>query len=165
MNILEDIAIWIMGSITAIGVFAGGLGFIISQFKDGKNKDKVDTLNNDQTLLNYFKEKNEGYAQAVVDLQKQIADLNSKIAVLSATIVERDKQLSDYKAIFTGTDTGTKTFQATMLQSVKDRENFQEKTAEILESIVERLEVLSTGQSDAKEHAALPVNITAQLTQ
>ena len=165
MNLLEIIGAWVLSSLATVGLLFFGAGYWMSQYSDGLHKKGTDKLDSDTTLLNYFKEKNEGYAQAVVDLQKQIADLNSKIAVLSATIVERDKQLSDYKAIFTGTDTGTKTFQTTMLQSVKDRENFQEKTAEILESIVERLEVLSTGQADAKEHAALPVNITAQLTQ
>lgn len=162
---IQDIGIWIGGAILSLGALAFGFGYLISQFKDGRNKKGTDDLNNENTLLTFLKEQNAGYSDAVKDLQGQIAELNSKIAVLTATITERDKQLADYKAIFTGTDSNTKAFQITMLQSVKDRENFQEKTAEILESIVERLEVLSTGQSEAKKHATLPLNITAQLTQ
>jgi hypothetical protein len=155
---IQDIGIWIGGAILSLGALAFGFGYLISQFKDGRNKKGVDQLNSENALLEYLKTQNAGYAQALDEQNKKIADQNVVIGKMQTAIDERDKQLTEYKAIFTGTDSATKHFQEVLLVNINDQKEYREKSLSMLTQLLE-------GQSNAKDKAALPINIQAQLTQ
>jgi hypothetical protein len=155
---IQDIGIWIGGAILSLGALAFGFGYLISQFKDGRNKKGSDQLNSENALLEYLKTQNAGYAQALDEQNKKIADQNVVIGKMQTAIDERDKQLTEYKAIFTGTDSATRQFQKTLLDNINDQIEFRKTANEAFTQLLQ-------GQSNAKDKAALPINIQAQLTQ
>jgi hypothetical protein len=155
---IQDIGIWILGGLFSLGAIAGGFGFLISQYQDGESKTGTDKLNSSKTLVEYLQTQNDGFAKALIELRQQISDQNVVIGKLQTTINERDKQLAEYKAIFTGTDSATKQFQKTLLDNIQAQVEFRKTANEAFTQLLQ-------GQSNAKDKASLPINISGQITQ
>jgi hypothetical protein len=155
---IQDIGIWILGGLFSLGAIAGGFGYLISQYKDGRNKKGSDQLNSENALLDYLKTQNSGYAQALDEQNKKIAAQDVTIGKMQTAIDERDKQLTEYKAIFTGTDSATKQFQKTLLDNINAQIEFRKTANEAFTQLLQ-------GQTNAKDKASLPINISGQITQ
>lgn len=151
MTILHIVYI-VFASLGSIGLCAGGIGYFVSNFRDGANKKSTDELNSESTLLNYLKEQNAGYATALSSLKQQISDQDSKIAGLTATIAERDKQLDEYKALIGGRDTTTVQFQQFMTE-------FANTTTKILGKLTDKVSGLESSHIEIKEMVQKPTTV------
>lgn len=146
MNYL-NVAYLVLGAFVCLGGLAAGLGYLISNFRDGRNKKSIDTLNQESTLLNYLKDQNAGYEQALIEMRKDMSAQDVQIAQLKTTIAERDKQLSEFKALINGTDPATKKFQEFMVASATT-------TNEILNRLTDKVDELETSHGEIKDTLA-----------
>lgn len=151
LNIIE-IGGFVIGSLAALGIVAGGFGFLVSSFLDGKNKKSNDNLQKDDTLLNYLTKQNDSYAGVVLSQ-------NEKIATLTANNTYLEKKVEELKAIVDGRDPGTKQFQEAMVKFISSNTEYQNSTLKILAEMMKRLEGLGVSHEEIKTMVQEPKSI------
>ncbi len=96
---LIQIIEFVLGGIVSLGVLAGGIGYLVSQFSKGKGDEKKDDLETQNELTLYLKNQVEGYKEIADKQNKKIADMDKELTTFKALIEEKDKTIAKYLEI------------------------------------------------------------------
>ncbi len=101
---------FILGGIASIGILAGGIGYSIQLFMQGRKGDKKTDLETQNELTDYLKNQVEVYKGMANDYQvkyvesnkthsKELAEMRTEISTFKAVINEKDQTIAKYLQI------------------------------------------------------------------
>lgn len=70
----------IFGSLGTLGIFAGGLGYLVKTFRKGTKEEKAEVIGSSQEIINFWKSQAENYQLILASKEK---DWNEKFQVLT----------------------------------------------------------------------------------
>lgn len=160
----------IVGVLGSIGLFAGGLGYLINLFKKGGREEKDDIITSSEKLTEFFKSQSEGYKIMMeakdekwrVELKEKDEKYRIEVQSLTREVGELKGQLNAEKAtnerlekIFQNRSPEMEEFMKFMVQAVKDQTESHQKIVEVLFDI----------HKMAKDEHERDFSITAQVTK
>lgn len=136
----------IIGSLGSLGLLAGGMGYLISQFKSGSSEQKKDVLSSASEATNFWKEQADSFKAMAVqekeaaaikdkDWNIKFTELSREVGEIKGQLFEKEKQAQQYLEILQNRDPEMKQFMQYMVQSVKDQTESQQKIVEVLNDI------------------------------
>lgn len=125
-----NILLYILGSLASIGVVAGGLGYLIGQFRNGGS-----------TLTAFYKEQAEGYKVMMSEKDKSNDDkfqkMTAEIGEIRGQLIEKEKQNKEYLDIINNRDPGTQKFQELLTKACTDQTEVNREVVKVLKEIHE----------------------------
>lgn len=129
----------IFGSLGSLGLLAGGIGYLISQFKTGTRQANNDIVSSSNEIITFYKTENDNLKIIMTEKDKSN---DEKFRQLTAEIGELRGQLNSEKAnnerlekIFQNRDPDTQKFQESMIQFVNDQSAVHVKIVQVLSEI------------------------------
>lgn len=148
-----------INSIIGIGVLVAGLGYAYGQFFSGRSKVGKENTEAGIETLGYLRGQIEAL-QALVNSQKtesiernnkhnsEIREMNGKIEHMTGQLVEKNKQVDEYKAIFQGRD-------PKMLELLGQLVANDQKNTETIEQIGKFMESINNFMSGMHDKVSL----------
>lgn len=134
-----DILSYIFMGIAAIGIFAGGLGYIIGKFKAGTKQETSDVVSSADQLVNFWKDQAEGYKVMMAEKDKsndeKFQALNAEIGKIQGQLLEKEKQNKTYLEILQNRDPEMKMFMETMIKSANEQAAVNANVVKVLSDI------------------------------
>lgn len=129
MDSLKETILLIIGIIASLGIFAGGLGFLLSRFSKGKKEERQDIVQSSEQLTQFWKDQADGFKEM---LETKTTELNAKINDLSREVGELRGQLNAEKKaneklemIFQNRDPQTQEFMKLLTASAVKADEFR----------------------------------------
>lgn len=130
-----QLVLTIIGILGSIGLFAGGIGFLLSRFSKGRSEEKIDVISSADQLTSFWKEQVDGYKTVVAELTEKIRVLTGEIGELRGQLQSEKKQTEMLERIFQNRDPETKKFMEHVMQSIKDQAQVNGEIVRILKEI------------------------------
>lgn len=151
MNQLYQTILVIVGSITSLGILAGGIGYCISSFKKGSKEEKNEVITTSQEIINFWRSQAENLQ---VILERKEKEWNERFQLISSELGELRGQLNAEKIqnerlekIFQGKNPEQEEFMRFMVKAVEGRDkvyaDLMSASAEIIKIVgdIQRLAV------------------------
>lgn len=117
-----NILLYILGSLASIGVVAGGLGYLISQFRGGTKKANTEIASSSTEIITFYKTENESLKSIMGEKDKsndeKFRQLTSEIGEIRGQLIEKEKQNKQYLDIINNRGPETEQFQTAMLDGL-----------------------------------------------
>lgn len=114
--------IYIFGSLASIGLTAGGLGYLISQFRGGTKKANTEIASSSTEIITFYKTENESLKSIMGEKDKsndeKFRQLTSEIGEIRGQLIEKEKQNKQYLDIINNRGPETEQFQTAMLDGL-----------------------------------------------
>ena|SRR3990167_1311214 len=107
-----EIILSILSVLIGIGAIIAGLGYFLGQYRQGSNKNTLDTIN-------LFKERTEALEIKVNEQNDDIVELTKKIDDLTVIVQEKDKELMKTLNILQGRDPQTQAIMLSLEEYVR----------------------------------------------
>jgi hypothetical protein len=130
-----QLVLTIIGVLGSIGLFAGGLGFLLNRFSKGSSEEKTDVISSADQLTSFWKEQVDGYKTVVSELTEKIRVLTGEIGELRGQLQSEKKQTEMLERIFQNRDPDSQKFMEHVMQSIKDQAGVNTEIVRILKEI------------------------------
>lgn len=121
MTFLHTI-LYVLGSLAAIGLCAGGLGFLISQYRSGYRKTNTEVVSSSTEIITFYKTENQSLKDIMGEKDKsndeKFRQLTSEIGEIRGQLIEKEKQNKQYLDIINNRGPETEQFQSTILDGL-----------------------------------------------
>lgn len=145
-NSTLQVTLTIIGVLGSVGLFAGGIGFLISKFNKGKQEERTDVISSADQLASFWKEQVEGFKSVIKELteklEKQKDDhtvemkkVLTELGEVRGQLTAESKQKGEYLAILQNRDPETKKFMEIMLKFVDTQSKTNSELARVLKDI------------------------------
>lgn len=136
----------IIGSLGSVGLLTGGLGYLISQFREGGAKQKADVVSSADQLSSFWKEQADGY-KAMAQQEKEAAtikekewntkfnELSREVGEIKGQLVEKEKQAAQYLEILQNRDPETKRFMELVIGAIDGQSVVNKEIVRVLSEI------------------------------
>ena len=141
-----QIVLTIIGVLGSVGLFAGGVGYLINRFNKGKTEERTDVISSADQLASFWKEQVEGFKAIVAELttkiEKQKDEHNTEmkkvlteLGEVRGQLTSESKQKAEYLAILQNRDPETQKFMEIMLKFVDTQSKTNTEIARVLKDI------------------------------
>lgn len=117
-----NILLYILGSLASIGLTAGGLGYLISQFRGGTKRANTEIASSSTEIITFYKTENESLKMIMKEKDQSNDDkfqkLTSEIGEIRGQLIEKEKQNKQYLDIINNRGPETEQFQTAMLDGL-----------------------------------------------
>lgn len=136
-NILPTIG-YIVAGLSSVGVFFGGVGYLISKYKGGSLEQKSESndliSSNDQIKL-FYKEQNEDRQRIIETQNEKIQALTREVGELRGQFNAETKQKEEYLAILQNRNPEMQKFMELLVTAVKDQQMVNKEIVKLLGEI------------------------------
>lgn len=158
MSVFETIKYY-SGALLDIGVFIGGIGYLLRSWKKEDRDEKTEVMSSSDTLTNFWKEQAEGYKVVMAEKDKandiKFTALTKEVGEIRGQLIEKEKQNTQYLEILQNRNPEMQKFMEFMIQAMKNQDECNTKISTILSEI----------HTMAKAEHERDFNITAQITK
>jgi uncharacterized protein YydD (DUF2326 family) len=123
-----------MGSIASLGIAAGGLGYLIQNYRKGGRSVREDAISSADKLTQFWKEQADGYKEMMERKDAAAADkinkLSGDLGKLQGRYDERDKQYQEVVAILKDKNPETQAFMELLTNTAKASIDFMKDQRE-----------------------------------
>lgn len=135
----KEIILFIIASIAALGILAGGIGYVISSFKKGGRQERSDVISSAETFAKFWQEQAEGYKSMMeskdIKYTDQINALSREVGELKGQLNAETQQKKEYLDILQNRDPETKKFMEFMVQATTTQAAINQEIIETLKEI------------------------------
>lgn len=117
-----------LGAFAALGIFAFGAGYLVSQFGKGKKEEKNDIVSSADQLTQFWKEQAEGYKVMMAEKDRsndeKIQKLTREVGELRGQLTSTQEQNKKLEAIFQNRNPEMEAFMKTILAVADQSQKF-----------------------------------------
>lgn len=129
----------IFESLASLGLLAGGVGYLMSQFRSGSKRQNNEIVNSSTEIINFYKTENESLKAIMLEKDKsndaKFQQLTSEIGEIRGQLIEKEKQNKQYLDILQNRDPDTQQFQELLIKSCNDQGDINKQVVAILQEI------------------------------
>ncbi len=144
-----DIALKIGAVMGTLGLFFGGLGYVIQKYKGGSKEEKAenaDLISSNDQIKQFYKEQNDelkdiikakdtAFAQREIEWNGKFNALTKEVGELKGQLTAENKQKEQYLAILQNRDPETKQFNEYMIKAVENQTEANRQIVKLLGEI------------------------------
>lgn len=159
-NQLVQIVLVIMGSLASLGLLAGGVGYLYSQFVTGKGSRSKENIETENSLITFLKNQNEGFEKIVKEQNVKIVDLGKEMAAMKATNEEKDKTIEKYLSILQNRNPELEQFMQKMTVLGENSEAFMKGQIVIMGEIQTFMQAINTHMETANKDLKIEATVS-----
>lgn len=152
MNMIEIV----LGFVASLGIFAGGIGYLISSYRSGSKQEKSEVISSAETLTNFWKEQADGYkimmAEKEVSWNSKFEALTRELGVLQGQLAATEQQRAQFEAILKDRNPETEEFMKNVTAAMIEIRDFMHSINAHMEVSNKGFKVESTITPDGKGH-------------
>lgn len=149
----------VFGALGGVGIFAGGIGYLRSQYRKGGKEEKSEILTSSNEIVNFWKTTAENYQTILATKEtawnEKFQDLTKQVGELRGQLTAEKNQNERLEKIFQNRDPETQEF---MKYMIKASANHDESHKEIMR-------VLGEIHTYAKQEHDREIHVEAQITK
>ena len=141
-----QIILTVVGILGSLGLFAGGVGFLVSKFNKGKSEERTDVISSADQLASFWKEQVDGFKEIIKELtaklEKQKDDhtnemkkVLTELGEVKGQLTAESKQKAEYLSILQNRNPEMQKFMEIMLKFVETQTKTNNELARVLKDI------------------------------
>lgn len=147
------------GGLISLGAFAGGIGYLISAYVQGKNKQKDDGISSENQLTQFWKDQVTGFKDMLAeqdrkmevqrnDYNTQIKDLSNQLSEVKGQLMEKEKTNKEYLAILQNRNPELEQFMKALTQASSDQAEYRKESKDMFKGMITVLGDIHTATLD-----------------
>jgi hypothetical protein len=165
-NTTLQIILTFVGILGALGLFAGGIGFLWTKIRGGSKEAKTestDLLTSNDQIKQFYKEQNDDLKEINKVLGEKVDALTREVGEIRGQLIAEKTQNERLEKIFQNRDPETKQFMEFMMQAVKDQSQVAKDQSESHKEIVRVLgEIHTMSKMEHERDFSISATVTKQ---
>lgn len=149
---IPEIFFAILGVLSAFGICAGGLGYLISSYKKGTRAENSEVVSSAENLTNFWKEQADGYkvmmAEKDASWNDRFEKMSREMGELQGQLIAEKKQTERLEAIFKDRNPET--------------EQFMKDTTSAMSQIMKFMEAINKHMEEEKKELHIEATVSKQ---
>ncbi len=128
----------ILGVLSSVGILAGGIGYLVGQFRRGTKQEKAestDLIKSNDDIKQFYKEQNDDLKEINKVLSQKIEVLTREVGEIRGQLTAETAQRKEYQLIFENRDPETKKFNELVIKSLSDLHKVSAEMVRVLGEI------------------------------
>jgi septal ring factor EnvC (AmiA/AmiB activator) len=132
---VKDLIQLIFSILLGVGVFAGGVGYVVSAYMQGKKGQTASVVSSADQLTDFWKDQVDGFKAMVSEQNVKIQNLTNELNQVRGQLNSREKQIEELQATLNLRNPEMKQFMELMMQSVREQSESHTEIVRVLKDL------------------------------